>query len=66
MKNIAIVLGLLIDLSGRINQLSSLLKKAQDEGRDITEDELTALVAEDDAARANLDDAIEKAKAEGR
>ena len=39
---------------------NSLLEKAQEEGRDITDEEFASLQADDDSAKAKLDAAIAK------
>ncbi len=65
-KNITLALQLLISLTAQAQQLSLLLQKAQNEGRDVTEEELNALVSDDEVAKAALDAAIARAKgAEG-
>jgi hypothetical protein len=43
-------------------KLGDLIKKARDEGRDVSDEELNALVADDDVAKAALDAAIAKAQ----
>lgn len=48
---------------GMVKQVSALISKAQAEGRDITDAELNAIEATDDAARAALVAAIAKARA---
>lgn len=62
MGNSVILINLLLGLLDRAGAISSLLKTAQTEGRDITEAELDQIVAGDDAARAALDAAIKAAK----
>lgn len=62
--NIILILDLIISLTDRVASLSSLIKKARAEGRDVTEEEIQALVVDDDAAKKALDEAIAKAKAE--
>lgn len=57
---------LLLGLLDRAVAWGAVVAKAQAEGRDITAAELDTLAAEDDAAKAALDAAIAKAKAEGR
>ncbi len=60
--NVAIALSLLIQLSQQIQQISALIAKAKAEGRDeITEADIDAIVGDDDAARAELKAAIDKA-----
>lgn len=56
------LLGLLLQYSDKIAQIGTLLSTAQAENRDVTDAELDALFAQDDAARAALDAAIAKAK----
>lgn len=46
----------------RAGRVSDAIAGAHAEGRDLSDDELGALVSEDDAARAALVDAIEAAK----
>jgi len=65
MANAAILINLLLGLLDRASTIGALFAKAQSEGRDITDAELDALVADDDAARAALDAAIAKARAGG-
>jgi hypothetical protein len=62
--NILILLDLLISLASRIQGVTEIIKKARAEGRDVTEDELSAIIGEDDVAKKALDEAIAKAKAE--
>lgn len=57
---------LLIALLNSAGRISVLIAKAQAESRDLSEEEWGQIVADDDAARASLVDAIAKAKAEGR
>lgn len=64
MKNVAILLNLIIDLSDRFHEVSNLLKKAREEGRDVTEDELNSLRAKDDASRDRLQKLIDEKRAE--
>lgn len=42
------------------------IKRAKDEGRDLTADELKQIIATTDEELASLDEAIERAQAEGR
>ena len=53
-----IVFGLL----DRASSITALIKTAQSEGRDITAEELDALVSADDASRVALVEAIAKRK----
>lgn len=57
------VTNLLLGLLDRATVLSNLLKTAAAEGRDITAEELDGLFADDAAARAQLDAAIDAARA---
>lgn len=47
-------------------QVSMLLQRAHAEGREITDEELASVIANDDIARSALDKAIADAKAAGR
>jgi len=47
-------------LIAQVTKISEVVKKAQDEGRDITTEELDSITAADDAAKAALNDAISK------
>ena len=60
----AAVLQLLFGLLDRAQAISQLLSTAQAEGRDVTSAELDALVAQDNAARVELEAAIKKARQE--
>lgn len=60
---VAVALDLLFGLLDRASAIGALLTKAKGEGRDITDAELDALAAEDDAARAALVAAIAKRRA---
>lgn len=60
--NIDLAISLILALLQRSTEISALIKKARDEGRDIDDAELDGLVAADDTARAALVDAIAKAK----
>lgn len=60
--NAALAVQLLLGLLNNATAIGSLLKQAQAEGRDITDAELAALTAADDAARKALVDAIAAAK----
>lgn len=64
--NAAQAISLLIELLKQASAISALVKQAQDANRDITIDELKALMERDDVARARLILAIDAAKAEGR
>lgn len=64
--NALVALDLAIALLTRGLQISQLVKAAQAEGRDtLTPEEWAAVTEPDDAARARLVEAIEKAKAGG-
>jgi hypothetical protein len=52
--NLLLVTQLLLQASTQVQQFGGLLAKAHAEGRDVTDDELNALVAADDAAKARL------------
>lgn len=60
------LIALLLGLLDRAAAIGTLITTARKEGRDITDAELDALVDADDAARADLVSAIERAKLEGR
>ncbi len=60
--NIATALTSLIQLTLQAQKIQQLLLTAQQEGRDITDAELTQLAADDDAARAEFVAAIEAAR----
>ena len=62
MGNALLLLNVLIPLLDKANQIGVLLAKAHAEGRDVTDAELDALVAGDDAAKAALAAAILKAR----
>ena len=52
---------------GRVKELTALARRLREEGRDeLTPEEVAALKANDDAARQDLVDAIERAQADGR
>ena len=54
-------IGLLLQLIEQAARVSSVIRQAQAEGRDVTPAELAEIVAENDAARAKLADAISRA-----
>lgn len=62
---VELALGLLFGLIDRAAQIQQLIQTAKSEGRDISEAELNALQAADDAARQKLQEAIANAKASG-
>ena len=61
-----VLVTLLLGVIDRASQISALVSLARSEGRDVTSAELETLRQADDAAKKALDDAIAKAKAEGR
>ena len=63
MNNALILVSLLLQYSDKIAAVSKLLTAAHSEGRDVTDAELDALFAGDDAARAALQAAIDAAAA---
>ena len=62
--NIATALAALIQLTLQTQKIQQLLQTANAEGRDVTDAELTALAADDDAARAQFVEAIAAARAD--
>ncbi len=66
MNNALILLQLMIALTEQAQRLQLLLQTAARENRDVTDDELNNVASGDDAARAALQSAIARAKAEGR
>ena len=64
--DILTALTLLNQLIAQTQALGRLMAQAQAEGRDITEQEIDGLADLDDSARASLQDAIARARAEGR
>jgi hypothetical protein len=60
--NTAVAISLLTELLKQAAAISLLVRQAQTEGRDLTPQELEVVQAADDAARANLIGAIERAK----
>lgn len=63
MNNALILVSLLLQYSDKIAAVTKLLNTAHTEGRDVTDAELDALFAGDDAARAGLQAAIDAAAA---
>ena len=63
--NILLLIDRAIAALGAVGKIGSLIQKARDEGRDVTDDELDALRAEDDAAKKTLDDLIAAKRAGG-
>ena len=55
MTNALLLTQLLLQAATQVQQFGALLAKAHAEGRDVTDAELNALVAADDAAKARLD-----------
>lgn len=64
MANIAVLMQILLPLLDRASAIAGLLKTAQSENRDVTDAELDALFANDDAAKAALDAAIKAARSQ--
>lgn len=58
MNNAIALVALLLQYSDKLTQIGKLLATAHAEGRDVTDAELDALFAQDDAARAQLQAAI--------
>jgi hypothetical protein len=54
-------IGLLLQLIEQAARVSGVIRQAQAEGREVTQAELAEIVAENDAARAKLVDAIRRA-----
>lgn len=61
-----LALTVLDSLLTRAAAVNAIILAARKEGRDVNEQELDAAVSADDAAKTVLEDAIAKAKAEGR
>jgi len=59
MTNALALLALLLQYSDKVIAIGKLLQTAQSEGRDVTDAELDALFADDDAARARLQTTID-------
>jgi hypothetical protein len=59
--NLLAVTGLLITAVQQAAQLGALIQAARAQGRDVTDEELEALRTQDDAARAQLQSAINAA-----
>lgn len=68
MSTAAIITGidLLLQLLDRTSQAAAIIRKARDEGREPTSEELGAIKAQGVALDGDLDAAINRAKAEGR
>lgn len=66
MNGILALIDLILQWGARIASASALIMKARSEGRDVSEAELDALMADDDAARARQLEALQRAKDEGR
>jgi len=60
--NAAVAVSLLVELLKQASAISTLVREAQTEGRDITAAELKAIAERDDEARAALVAAIASAK----
>lgn len=63
-ESTVVAINLLLQILTQAQGLTALIQKARAEGRDVTDEELDALVDADDAARARLDTAIAHAKGE--
>jgi hypothetical protein len=61
MGNALALIALLLQYSDKITQIGALLTKANTEGRDVSDTELDALFADDDAAKARFDALIKAA-----
>lgn len=61
-----IAMDVVFGLLDRAMAYAAVVNKAKAENRDVSSEELDALAAADDAAKAKLDAAIAKARAEGR
>lgn len=61
----ALALQLLLGLLDRASQVGALINAAKSENRDITNAELDTLVAADDKAKQDLEDAIADARKQG-
>lgn len=62
METTVLLLDLLIRLTAQASRIHLLLKQARVENRDLTSEELKSVMAEDDIARAALDEAIAAAR----
>lgn len=58
MSSVLVATSLLIQLLQQAQQISVLLRGAEEDGRDITPEELQGLAIKDDAARQALEDEI--------
>lgn len=63
--NILLLLDTITAGLARLGEIGSLIQKARDEGRDVTDAELDDLRAKDDAAKATLDALIAAKRAGG-
>ena len=63
MINLLAITKLLLQYGDKIASMAKLMNTATAEGRDISDAELNALFADDDAARARLVELIAQAKA---
>lgn len=61
-----IAMDVVFGLLDRAMAYAAVVNKAKSENRDVSSEELDALAAADDVAKAKLDAAIAKARAEGR
>lgn len=57
---------LLISALNHASEIGALISRARAEGRDVSDAEIDALLAQDDAAKAKLAAHIQQAKSEGR
>jgi len=62
----AAAIELLLTLVTNAGRISSVIRQAQAEGREVSSAELSDIIRDNDGARAALVDAIERAKSEGR
>lgn len=65
MGNAAVAVSLILGLLDRATAIGTLLQRAQTEGRDVTDEEIDQLVADDDRAREEGRAAREKARSGG-
>lgn len=59
MDKLLLLVNMLLQATTAANEIASLLKKVQAEGRDPTKEEMDALRAGDDASRKRLQDLID-------
>lgn len=65
MSTTLIAIDLVLGLMDRAAAVTEVIKRAQSEGRDLTEAELDGFAAQDDIARKALDAAITAARSKG-